>query len=239
LDESEAGSEQCSVPPLIASPTFGCGHITGPIAVLREPHTDRNTEVQAMTDIVLDAMRLAERAHRLRNHFRKAPESEDRPAYFLHLAEVAWLLQETGLDHEVVAAGFLHDIIEDCGYTRERLAGDIGSARVADLVEWVSEPGKDHSWETRNDAYLKRMEDAPAEVLAVSCADKTSNLRDMNRLLIKGHATHTFTSRDHPTQRAKFEALDRLYRDSVPEPLYARFTAAMEAFRRHEGTGER
>ncbi len=44
-----------------------------------------------MTDLVLDAMRLAERAHRLRNHFRKAPEGEDRPAYFLHLAEVAWM----------------------------------------------------------------------------------------------------------------------------------------------------
>jgi hypothetical protein len=83
---------------------FGCGHITGPIALLREPDTDRNTGVQPMTDIVLDAMRLAERAHRLRNHLRKAPEGEDRPAYFLHLAEVAWMLQETGLDREVVAA---------------------------------------------------------------------------------------------------------------------------------------
>jgi hypothetical protein len=83
---------------------FGCRHITGPIALLREPDTDRNTGAQAMTDIVLDAMRLAERAHRLRNHLRKAPEGEDRPAYFLHLAEVAWMLQETGLDREVVAA---------------------------------------------------------------------------------------------------------------------------------------
>jgi (p)ppGpp synthase/HD superfamily hydrolase len=125
--------------------TFGCGHITGPIAVLQGPDTDRGTAGQTMKDIVLDAMRLAERARRLRNHFRKVPEGVDRPAFFLHLAEAAWLLRESGLGHEVVAAGFLHDIIEDCGYTRERLAGEIGSARVADLVEWVSEPGKDHT----------------------------------------------------------------------------------------------
>lgn len=190
-----------------------------------------------MKDIVLDAMRLAERAHRQRNHFRKAPDGEDRPAYFLHLAEVAWLLQESGLDHETVAAGFLHDIMEDCGYTRTRLAQEIGSMRIADLVVWVSEPDKGHSWETRNADYLRRMPHAPPEALAISCADKTSNLRDMNRLLTKGHATHTFTSRDYPTQRAKFEALDLVYRDSVPQPLYAHFTAAADAFRRHESSG--
>jgi (p)ppGpp synthase/HD superfamily hydrolase len=186
------------------------------------------------TDLVLDAMRLAERAHRQRNHFRKAPEGEDRPAYFLHLAEVAWMAEEAGLDPEIVAAGFLHDIIEDCGYTRERLAGEIGSARVAELVEWVSEPDRDHSWETRNDAYLKRMQGAPTEVLALSCADKTSNLRDMNRLLVKGHATDSFTSKNHATQRAKVEALDQLYRGAVPRPLYARFEAALVEFRDHE-----
>lgn len=188
-----------------------------------------------MNDLVLDAMRLAERAHRHRNHFRKAPEGEDRPAYFLHLTEVAWMLEESGLAPELVAAGFLHDIMEDCGYTRARLRIEIGNTEVADLVDWVSEPDKGHSWEVRNRTYLERMKEAPDKVLALSCADKTSNLRDMNRLLIRGHPPHTFTSKDHPTQWAKFEALEVRYRGHVPETLYTRFAAALEAFRDHEG----
>ena len=48
-------------------------------------------------NLVMDAMRLAERAHRLKNQFRKAPKGEDRPSYFLHLVEVAWMLQQAGL----------------------------------------------------------------------------------------------------------------------------------------------
>ncbi len=76
-----------------------------------------------MNTLVLDAMRLAERAHRTRPegpHTRKAPDGEDRPAYFIHLAEVGWMLQDAGLDPETVAAGYLHDIIEDCGYLNAR-----------------------------------------------------------------------------------------------------------------------
>ena len=41
-------------------------------------------------NLVMDAMRLAEHAHRLIGQFRKAPEGDDRPSYFLHLVEDAW-----------------------------------------------------------------------------------------------------------------------------------------------------
>lgn len=50
--------------------------------------------------LVLDAKRLAERAHGTRPqgpHHRKAPEGEDLPAYFIHLSEVGWVLQDAGL----------------------------------------------------------------------------------------------------------------------------------------------
>ncbi len=56
--------------------------------------------VWAPEDLVLESMRLAERAHRPQR--RKAPEGQDRPAYFLHLAEVAWMLQDAGMDSEVL-----------------------------------------------------------------------------------------------------------------------------------------
>ncbi len=194
-----------------------------------------------MEYLVLDAMRLAERAHRTRvqgPHHRKAPEGEDRPAYFIHLAEVGWMLQDVGLDVETVAAGYLHDIIEDCGYSQEQLAREIANARVAEIVKWVSEDkldprtGEKLSWAVRNGAYLERLKGAPDNVRALSCADKTSNMRDMNRLLAKGHSTSAFTKQDHATQLHKFESLYKLvFERHVPATLAERYQEALAEFR--------
>jgi len=191
--------------------------------------------------LVLDAMRLAERAHRTRDegpHHRKAPDGEDRPAYFIHLAEVAWMLQDAGLDNETVAAGFLHDVIEDCDYSQARLAQEIGNAKVAEIVKWVSEEkidpetGKKLSWEIRNESYLERLKASAKNVRALSCADKTSNMRDMNRLLAKGYSTSAFTKQDHATQLKKFESLyNQVFEGHVPEKLAARYQAALLEFR--------
>ena len=196
-----------------------------------------NTQLETL---VLDAMRLAERAHRTREqgpHHRKAPDGEDRPAYFIHLAEVAWMLQDAGLEPETVAAGFLHDIIEDCGYSQAQLAQDISNANVAEIVKWVSEDklhpvtGEKQSWEARNTSYLERLKTSPGNVRALSCADKTSNMRDMNRLLAKGHSTSAFTKQDHATQLNKFESLyKQIFEGYVPEKLAARYQAALIEF---------
>lgn len=191
--------------------------------------------------LVLDAMRLAERAHRTRDegpHHRKAPDGEDRPAYFIHLAEVAWMLQDAGLDNQTVAAGFLHDIIEDCNYRQTRLAQEIGNSEVAEIVKLVSEDktdsetGKELSWEIRNESYLERLKTSAENVRALSCADKTSNMRDMNRLLAKGYPTSAFTKQDHAKQLKKFESLyNQVFEGHVPEKLAARYQAALLEFR--------
>ena len=132
----------------------------------------------------------------------------------------------------LIAAAFLHDTIEDCGYDEGRLAQAIGNRRVAALVAAVSEPDKRQSWEDRQQHYRERLSalNDPA-LLALSCADKTSNLTDMNRLMARGHAVDSFTRRGFDAQRAKFEALDRLFLDRVPERLYQRFQQALAEFR--------
>jgi (p)ppGpp synthase/HD superfamily hydrolase len=191
-------------------------------------------------DIVLHAIRIAEKAHRLRPqgpHLRKAPEGEDQPSYFVHLAEVAWMLSDAGCDRELVAAGYLHDVLEDCGYTEERLELEIGNKRVVMLVEAVSEPGKSSdtgeelSWEVRNAKYLERMDKASADVLTLSCADKTVNIREMCSWLKEGYLTENFTKKDHATQLAKFDALDQVYQGLIARPIYTRFSAYLNTFR--------
>jgi (p)ppGpp synthase/HD superfamily hydrolase len=182
--------------------------------------------------LIPNAMRLAEFAHRQIGHRRKAPPGEDRPAYFLHLTEVAWLLLDSGLhDDELIAAAFLHDIIEDCGYSEAALAEQIGHQRVAALVAAVSETDKQQSWEERQQHYHEQLAALNDPViLALSCADKTSNLTDMNRLLAKGYSVDRFTKRGFASQQAKFMALNALFQGRTPARLYQRFEQALREF---------
>jgi len=192
-------------------------------------------------DLVLRAIRIAEKAHRTRSqgpHHRKVPDGQDRPYYLVHLAEVSWMLSDAGADDELIAAGWIHDVLEDCGYTANQLEQEIGNKRVTTLVRWVSETGnaplpegEKEPWEIRNTRYLKRMLDAPVDALDLSCADKTANIMEMCTWLDQGYLIEEFTSRDHGTQLAKFEALDRIYRSKVTERIYLRFSEWLEVFR--------
>ncbi len=95
--------------------------------------------------------------------------------YLNHLAEVACLLAESGADARLVAAGWLHDTVEDCGVTFATLETAFG-ADVASLVAEVTDD------KTLGKAESKRRQiaEAPAKSARARClkiADKTSNLR--------------------------------------------------------------
>jgi hypothetical protein len=50
--------------------------------------------------------------------------------------------------------------------------------------------------------------------------------------LEKGYKTEDFTSRDHATNLAKFEALDEVFRGKVVDVVYDRFTQVLCSFKR-------
>lgn len=192
-------------------------------------------------DLVLDSMRIAEWAHRTRYrkggaHYRKAPEGRDRPSYFLHLAQVAWMLESARLEPWVVAAGYLHDTFEDTTVSAQELERMIGDERVVVLIDEVTEPPKqeegDGDWEQRNAAYLVRIRTASAEAIALSCADKTANLIDFTLLMRAGHPIESFASRGFPVQFQKFERLAEVFRPApIPHVLVQRFNQALDGFR--------
>jgi (p)ppGpp synthase/HD superfamily hydrolase len=97
--------------------------------------------------------------------------------YVNHLAEVANLLAvaTSGMDAELVAAGWLHDTIEDTETTREELAEGFG-ARVADIVVEVT----DDMSLPKDQRRQKQIEEAPHKSLGaklIKIADKISNIR--------------------------------------------------------------
>ncbi|QPF84218.1 HD domain-containing protein [Bradyrhizobium genosp. L] len=97
--------------------------------------------------------------------------------YINHLAEVANLLAQVtdGADAELVAAGWLHDTIEDTATTREELAERF-TERVASLVVECTDDMRLPKAIRRQ----KQIEDAPhksPDAKLIKIADKISNTR--------------------------------------------------------------
>jgi len=122
--------------------------------------------------LVSEAADLAARRHS--GQQRKGHEDEP---YINHLAEVASLLASVtdGKDAELVAAGWLHDTIEDTDTGRDELAERFG-ARVADLVEEVTDDMTLAKSERRRRQVIDAPKKSPGAKL-IKIADKVSNVR--------------------------------------------------------------
>src|SRR5215218_6222751 len=98
--------------------------------------------------------------------------------FVTHPVEVACLLQEAGYSDEVVAAGVLHDVLEDTEVERRDLEERFGP-RVAELVASVSDdPAIENSIE-RKAALRAQVAGAGEQAAAVFAADKVSKASEM------------------------------------------------------------
>jgi len=110
-------------------------------------------------------------------HSGMARKGRGNEPYVNHLAEVANLVSEAsgGADAELVAAGWLHDVIEDTETTREELAERF-SVRVAALVVEVSDDMGLPKDERRRLQVVGAPHKSPDAKL-IKIADKISNIR--------------------------------------------------------------
>ncbi|MCP1559408.1 UNVERIFIED_ORG: (p)ppGpp synthase/HD superfamily hydrolase [Methylobacterium sp. SuP10 SLI 274] len=114
-----------------------------------------------------------------RRHADQKRKGAAHEPYVNHLAEVASLLAETmgEPDAALVAAGWLHDTVEDTQTDREELERLFGP-RVASLVAEVTDDKSLPKAERKR----RQVEAAPhksAGAKAIKLADKTSNLRSL------------------------------------------------------------
>ncbi|MBR0691824.1 HD domain-containing protein [Bradyrhizobium lablabi] len=128
---------------------------------------------------MLPAIRLVSEAAALaaRRHNGMARKGRGNEPYINHLAEVASLLAQVtdGADAELVAAGWLHDTIEDTGTTRAELAEKFGE-HIADLVVEVTDDMTLPKLVRRQ----RQIEEAPHKSVGaklIKIADKVSNIR--------------------------------------------------------------
>ncbi|MEL0264506.1 MAG: RelA/SpoT family protein, partial [Synechococcus sp.] len=106
--------------------------------------------------------------------------------YIIHPVAVADLLRDIGASAAVIAAGFLHDVVEDTDVSLEEIEGHFG-AEVRQLVEGVTKLGGIH-FTNRTEAQaenLRKMFLAMASdirVVLVKLADRLHNMRTLGAL---------------------------------------------------------
>lgn len=129
-------------------------------------------------EVILRAYQFAEEAHR----GQKRKSGDD---YITHCLGTAETLVELRLDSETVAAGLLHDVLDDTNVTPKQLEREFG-ANILRLVDGVCKIGKiKYRGEERAAENLRKLFLAMAEdirVILIKFADRLHNIKTLSAL---------------------------------------------------------
>ena len=117
-------------------------------------------------------------------HSGQTRDLDDIP-FVTHPLEVARLLHEAGYSDEVVAAGVLHDVLENTDAERADLDVRFGTA-VTWLVTAVSDDPSIEDPEERKAALRRQVSQAGERAAAIFAADKVSKARELRLLVSRG-----------------------------------------------------
>ncbi len=130
------------------------------------------------TSLVSRAYEFAEEAHRPQKRYSGDP-------YFVHTAEVGFYLAQIGMDAPAIAAGLLHDTIEDAGVKPQTIAEQFGED-VLSLVEGVTKLGAlRYRGMERHTESLRKLFAATAKdirVLIIKLMDRLHNARTLEHV---------------------------------------------------------
>lgn len=135
----------------------------------------KNKNDKKGAELVARAFYFAEKAHE--DQRRKSGEP-----YFIHPYNVALILADFGADAETIAAGLLHDTVEDTGISLERIETEFGST-VAFMVDAVTKLGTlKYKGVARHAESLRKLFVAMAQdirVIIIRLADRLHNVRTL------------------------------------------------------------
>ncbi len=128
--------------------------------------------------LVTRAYDFAEEAHRPQKRYSGDP-------YFVHTAEVGFYLAQVGMDAAAIAAGLLHDTIEDAGVKPQTISEQFGED-VLTLVEGVTKLGTlRYRGMERHTESLRKLFAATAKdirVLIIKLMDRLHNARTLEHV---------------------------------------------------------
>ena len=137
----------------------------------------------------------------IKAHDGQRRKSDIEKPMIVHPIDVGNILEEYGFDDNVIAAGYLHDVVEDTKYELEDIKKLFGED-IASLVEGDSELDKTLFWEKRKQHTIDTIKTLDLRHKAICCADKISNLEDLRILFgIKGEYDFSFFARGYESQK--------------------------------------
>lgn len=143
---------------------------------------------EALGDISPNDQLLIEKAYQRAEAAHAGQKRKSGEPYFIHPIAVAQILAEMKLDAESVAAGLLHDVVEDCDITVSELRQEFGKG-VATIVDGVSKlknlvDNKAKTGASDNELeYFRKMLLAMGDdvrVIIVKLADRLHNMRTLD-----------------------------------------------------------
>ena len=176
--------------------------------------------------LIARALETAARYHRGQNR-----KGDKNIPYIVHPVEVALNLQKSGAPPEVIAAGLLHDTLEDTDMKQDHLE-ELFGGRILKLVLGASEKlanRENTPWEERKEHTVRQARNVSREVKLIICADKLANVCSMNRDYQQiGDELWARFSRGYDEQKWYYESLVDSLGELNDLKIYHEFRSAVE-----------
>jgi GTP diphosphokinase / guanosine-3',5'-bis(diphosphate) 3'-diphosphatase len=127
------------------------------------------------SDLAIAALRFARRVHL--GQYRKQTGEQ----FVEHPIAVARLLAESGFDGSLIAAAYLHDVVEKTVVELDEIRERFGPA-VAEVVDALTEDPEIADYTERKRALRRRVLESGAESVLIYSADRVANMRDWRKV---------------------------------------------------------
>lgn len=139
-----------------------------------------------LPDLSIGERKLIEYAHQFGEEAHRPQKRKSGEPYFIHCEAVALILAEWQLDAATIAAGLLHDVVEDTPVTLAQLEDNFGY-EVAQLVDGVTKMSKvaSQNKELSEAEYLRKTINSMSNdvrVIFIKLADRLHNMRTLGSL---------------------------------------------------------
>ena len=166
----------------------------------------------------------------IKAHNGQVRKSNPEKPMIVHPINVGQILKQYEFDENVVAAGYLHDVVEDTSYELIDIKNNFGED-IASLVCGASEPDKNLSWEERKKHTIEETKKIDFRHKAVICADKISNLEDLMILSeIKGEYDFSAFKRGFESQKWYYTEVynSLIFNENENHPMFVRLKELIE-----------
>jgi len=175
--------------------------------------------------LVGSAMRFASQRHAGQRR-----DSDGAP-FIAHPTEVARLLRDAGCSVFVIAAGLLHDVLENTDARSSELTVRFG-VEVAELVRAVSDDAAVDDYRERKQLLREQVQRAGGDAALIFAADKISKVRELAHLMRGDQARPARSPSERLHDRLRLEhyqeSLRMLRRMTAEHPLVTRLADELE-----------